>query len=236
LTSVRPAGAAGSPAPAAGGQGRRLQAVLLDMDGLLVDSEPLWFEVERVIMDRLGGPWAPADQEHLIGGSLERSVGYMLGKATRPAEPEEVGRWLVDGMAEVVRERGVPLKPGAADLLAGLAAADVPRALVTSAERAIMTAIIQVTGLDIATTVCAEDVTRRKPDPEPYLRAAALLGADPASCVALDDSPTGIASAEAAGCVAVAVPSVPIGDRPGRLTVASLTELDLPLLQGLVSG
>lgn len=231
MSEVR--GEAAVPVPL-GGSATGLQAVLLDMDGLLVDSEPLWFEVERQVMARLDGPWSPADQAYLIGGSLDRSVRYMLGKAARPAEPAVVGRWLVDGMAALVREQGVPLKPGAAALLGSLAAAGIPTALVTSAERAIMTAIIEVTGLAVDVTVCAEDVTRRKPDPEPYLRAAALLGADPACCVALDDSPTGVASAEAAGCAVVAVPSVPIPPGAGRLTVASLAEVTLGTLRDLV--
>lgn len=204
------------------------------MDGLLVDSEPLWFEVERVVMARMDSGWSAADQEHCLGGSLPHTVGYMLSKATRPAEPEVLGRWLTEGMAALVQERGVPLKPGAAALLGSLAAAGIPTALVTSAEREIMTAVLEVTGLTVDVTVCAEDVTRRKPDPEPYLRAAALLGADPAGCAALDDSLNGIASAEAAGCAVIAVPTVPIPPAPGRLTVTSLAEVSLATLAKIV--
>jgi HAD superfamily hydrolase (TIGR01509 family) len=224
-----PAAPLGSPPVASG-----LQAVLFDMDGLLVDSEPLWFETESAVMARMGSDWTPADQEHLIGGSLTHSVGYMLGKAARPATPAQVARWLVDGMAALVRQRGVPLRPGAARLLAEVSAAGLPHALVTSAERAVMAAVLQVTGLSVTATVCGDDVRERKPDPEPYLRAAALLGAEPARCVALDDSPPGVASAEAAGCRVIAVPSVPVPGRPGRLTVGSLTEVDLATLRALV--
>src|SRR5450631_3544559 len=89
-----------------------LQAVLFDMDGLLIDSEPLWFEVERSIMAELGGEWGPADQLALVGGSLARSVDYLLSRAIRPATPDEVGRWMVDGMAAMLRERGVAVLPG----------------------------------------------------------------------------------------------------------------------------
>ncbi len=92
---------AGSLAGLADGPGSALQAVLFDMDGLLVDSEPLWFEVESAIMARLGGTWSPADQEALVGGSLQRSLGYLLAKAARPASPEMVGRWMIDGMVEL---------------------------------------------------------------------------------------------------------------------------------------
>ncbi len=221
------------PQPAAAGG---LQAVLFDMDGLLVDSEPLWYETECAVMARLGAGWTHADQQHLIGGSLSHSVGYMLSTAARPATPEEVGGWLVDGMADLVRRRGVPFKPGAARLLAEVSAAGLPHALVTSAERVIVESVLAVTGLSVTAVVCGDDVRERKPDPEPYLRAAALLGADPARCVALDDSPPGVASAEAAGCPVIAVPSVPIPGRPGRLTAGSLTEVTLATLRAMVPG
>lgn len=227
---------AAAPPPSQPGQAGGLQAVLFDMDGLLVDSEPLWFETECMVMGRMGGGWTQADQEHLIGGSLVHSVGYMLGKAPRPAGPEEVGRWLIEGMAELVRARGVPFKPGAERLLAEVAAAGIPQALVTSAERMIMEAVLEVTGLAVTVTVCGEDVSHRKPHPEPYQRAAALLGAEPQRCAALDDSPTGVASAAAAGCAVVAVPSVPVPPWPGLLTVESLAELSLARLHALIPG
>ena len=208
-----------------------LRAVLFDMDGLLVDSEPLWFEAERSVMARLGGPWTPADQVALIGGSLAHSVAYMRARAVRPAEPEQIGRWLLDGMAELVARNGVRLMPGAAGLLAELAAAGIRCALVTSAQRQIMDAVIDSTGLKFAVTICAEDVRRGKPDPEPYLRAAALLGEAPARCVVLEDSPRGVAAAQAAGCPVIAVPSVPL---PAGLSVAvvpTLYGIDLAALR-----
>jgi HAD superfamily hydrolase (TIGR01509 family) len=208
-----------------------LRAVLFDMDGLLVDSEPLWFEAERSVMSRLGGPWTPADQLALIGGSLAHSVAYMRARAVRPAGPEQIGRWLLDGMAELVARNGVRLMPGAAELLAELAAAGLRYALVTSAQRRIMEAVIESTGLTFAVTVCAEDVRRDKPDPEPYLRAAALLGEEPARCVALEDSPRGIAAAQAAGCPVIAVPSVPLPVGQTAPVVPTLCEVDLAALR-----
>jgi HAD superfamily hydrolase (TIGR01509 family) len=221
-----------------------LRAVLFDMDGLLVDSEPLWFVIEREVAARLGAPWGEADQEALIGGSLERTVSYLLAKAggaAKPGEPvtagrADVARWLVDGMARLVLARGLPLQPGAARLLAVLDAAAVPCALVTASSRAIMDAVLKVTGLSFAVTVCGEDVQRGKPDPEPYLRAAALLGVPPSGCVVLEDSPTGIAAARAAGCPVIAVPSVPVLPGPGLLTVKSLSEVGFDLLERVVTG
>ena len=221
-----------------------LRAVLFDMDGLLVDSEPLWFVIEREVAERLGAPWGEADQEALIGGSLERTVSYLLAKADGAATADEaaaagredVARWLVDGMAQLVLDRGLPLQPGAARLLAGLEAAGMPCALVTASSRAIMDAVLKVTGLSFGVTVCGEDVRRPKPDPEPYLLAAARLGAPPARCVVLEDSPTGIAAAQAAGCPVIAVPSVPVPPGPGLITVKSLDEVGFDLLEQLVTG
>ena len=218
-----------------------LRAVLFDMDGLLVDSEPLWFEAECAVMATMGGSWARADQLELTGGSLEHSVGYMRARALRPAEPALVGRWLLDTMAALIAERGVPLMPGAAELLAEVAAAGIPMALVTSAQRQIMDAVVTRAGLAFGTTVCAEDVSRGKPGPEPYLRAAALLRQPPAGCAALEDSPRGITAAEAAGCPVIAVPSVPLPvalgtAQPGRAIVGSLQEVDLAGIRQLVAG
>ena len=100
-------------APARFGGAAALQAILFDMDGLLIDSEPLWFEVESEVMTHLGGQWSPADQQALVGGSLERSIDYLLSRATRAAAREEVARWMVDGMTALLRERGVQVLPGA---------------------------------------------------------------------------------------------------------------------------
>jgi HAD superfamily hydrolase (TIGR01509 family) len=188
-------------------------------------------------MGRLGGQWGEADQRALIGGSLERTVSWLLAKAAAPAASRaDVARWLVADMAALIRARGLPLQPGAGPLLAGLAAAGVPCGLVTASSRAIMEAVLAVTGLRFGVTVCGEDVRRPKPDPEPYLLAAAGLGVPPAGCVVLEDSPTGVAAARAAGCPVIAVPSVPVPPGPGLLTVTSLEEVGIDLLEGVVTG
>jgi HAD superfamily hydrolase (TIGR01509 family) len=217
--------------------GAKLQAVLFDMDGLLVDTEPLWFEVESGVMARLGGDWSAADQAKLVGGSLQATLDYLLGKARRPVPREMLARWMLDGMVSLVTRGPVHTRPGAAALLAEVKAAGVPHALVTSSERVIMEAVLGVTGLDFAVTVCAEDVTRIKPDPEPYLLGTKLLGADPAGSVVLEDSPNGVASAEAAGCRVIAVPNVtPVPPAPGRVIAGSLAELSLARLAALTGG
>ena len=211
-----------------------LAAVLFDMDGLLVDTEPLWLETETEVMARLGAPWSAYDQEALLGGSMQRTVSYLLAKATRPAAPETVERWMLDGMLERVRAGRVVVRPGARELLAEVAAAGVPYGLVTSSQREFADAVLAATGMRFPVTVCGEDVTATKPDPEPYLLGAKLLDTDPACCVALEDSPNGVASATAAGCRVVAVPSlVPIPAAPGRLVVSSLRDVSLATLVAL---
>ncbi len=98
-----------------------------------------------------------------------------------------------------------------------------------------MTAVLSRIGVSFPVTVCADDVAAAKPDPEPYLLAAARLGASPACCVVLEDSPNGVAAAEAAGCRLIAVPSlVPVPARPGRVVVASLAQVDLARLRAMV--
>jgi len=214
-----------------------LAAVLFDMDGLLVDTEPLWFETEIEVMARLGAPWTRQDQAALLGGSMERSVAYLLARATTPAPPAEVERWLLEGMLKRAEAGQVTVLPGARELLAELTAAGLPCALVTSSLRRFAEAVLAATGLRFAVTVCGEDVPATKPDPAPYELAAKLLDLEPGRCVALEDSPNGVASAAAAGCPVVAVPSfVAIPPAPGRLVVGSLSDVSLGTLRALASS
>ncbi len=214
-----------------------LEAVLFDVDGTLVDSERLWFLAEAATMAWLGwqGSWGPEHQEELVGGSIDKTVTYLLKVADVRADRAEVAGHLLSGVEALLRQE-VPLMPGAKDLLSEVQAAGVPAALVTSTGRKITECVLDGIGREyFATTLTGDEVTHPKPDPEPYLTAAARLGADPARCVALEDSPTGVASAEAAGCVVVAIPSVtPIRPAPGRTVVGSLADLDLAGLRALI--
>jgi HAD superfamily hydrolase (TIGR01509 family) len=210
--------------------------VLFDMDGLLVDTEPLWFETEGEVMARLGAPWTKEDQEQLLGGSMDNTVGYLLAKATRPAPPAEVARWMTDGMLKRAAEGRVIVRPGARELLQEVARAGLPHALVTGSQRPFTEAVLASTALSFPVMVTGDDVTRTKPDPEPYLLAAKLLNADPDNCVALEDSPNGVASATAAGCQVIAVPSLlPIPQAARRLVVPSLSEISLATLRAMAA-
>jgi HAD superfamily hydrolase (TIGR01509 family) len=211
-------------------------ALLFDMDGLLVDTEPLWLETETEVMARLGAQWREEDQQALLGGSMARTVAYLLSKARlHPDElpsPETIARWMLNGMLVRAAAGRVVVQPGARELLSEVASAGVPYALVTSSEREFARAVLTATGLRFPLVVTGDDVTAHKPDPEPYLLAAKLLGVDPARCVALEDSPNGVASAEAAGCLVVAVPSLlPVLPGRSRVIIQSLTRVNLEFLR-----
>jgi HAD superfamily hydrolase (TIGR01509 family) len=209
-----------------------LRAVLFDMDGLLIDSEPLWFEVETDVMTRLGGTWSPADQEALLGSSLDRSVRYFMERAKVPADPAEVGEWMVGGIVAKVLEHGVKVMPGALELVAAVAASGLPYALVTSSQRRFVDAVLARTGLRFPVVVTGSDVSRGKPDPEPYLLATRRLEVAPAGCLVLEDSITGVTAAEAAGCFVVAVPTLGgIEPGPGRWVRTSLRGVDIAWLR-----
>ncbi|HEX4833881.1 MAG TPA: HAD family phosphatase [Trebonia sp.] len=234
-----------------------LDAVLFDMDGLLVDTEPLWLETETEVMAKLGAPWTEEDQRALLGGSMAKSVAYLLARAratqaepvrvepalpepvrVEPAlpEPAQVAAWLMEGMLARAAAGRVRVRPGARELLAAVAADGVPFALVTSSEREFADAVLAATGFRFPVTVTGDDVRAHKPDPEPYLLAASLLGADPRRCVALEDSPNGVASAGAAGCAVIAVPSLlPIEPAPGRVVRSSLTGVNMDMVR-LLAG
>ncbi|MBB6348364.1 HAD family hydrolase [Nonomuraea muscovyensis] len=214
-----------------------MEAVFFDMDGLLVDTEKVWLEIETEVMARLGAEWTPAHQAHLVGGSMERTVDYMLAVSGASTAPETVWEWMAGGMVARLAG-GVSVMPGAAELVDALRAEGVPVALVTSSLKEIAEAVLGHVGHDrFDAVVTADDVERTKPDPEPYLTAAALLGVRPVRCVVLEDSPNGVAAGTAAGCAVVAVPSVlPVEPAPGRLVVSSLASVTVGHLRDLITS
>ncbi|MFI1591790.1 HAD family hydrolase [Streptomyces halstedii] len=218
-------------------EGSALQAVLLDMDGTLVDTEGFWWDVEVEVFADLGHRLDAAWRDVVVGGPMTRSAGYLIEATGAVIDLEELTVLLNDRFEKRIG-RGVPLMPGAARLLAELAAHGVPTALVSASHRRIIDRVLDSVGHHhFALTVAGDEVARTKPHPEPYLAAAAGFGAEPGRCAVIEDTATGVASAEAAGCRVVAVPSVAdIAPAPGRAVVPSLEHVDLAFLKGLVTG
>lgn len=213
----------------------QLQAVLFDMDGTIVDTEPYWIAAEYALVEAHGGTWTDEHAHALVGNALLTSASYIREHGGVPLEPEEIVEALITEVVRAARER-VPWQPGARELLAELAAADVPCALVTMSYQPLAAAVLDALSPEtFAVVVTGDQVLDGKPHPEAYLTAAARLGVDPARCVAIEDSPTGVASATAAGCVVVGVPHhVPLPSADGCTIVGSLRDLDVARLDSLV--
>ncbi|WP_369068979.1 HAD family hydrolase [Kineococcus terrestris] len=215
-------------------------AVLWDMDGTLVDTEPSWIAAERALMGAHGATWTHEQALGLVGKALPDSGAVLAAHLRESAGVERDPAGIVDELLSAVVasvRSAVVWRPGALELLRALGTAGVPCALVTMSYRSLADAVASRVPGAFAVVVAGDEVERGKPAPDPYLRAAERLGVDPAACVALEDSPPGVASAEAAGCRTVACPHmVPIPPAPGRSRVASLTEVDLPLLARLAGG
>jgi HAD superfamily hydrolase (TIGR01509 family) len=209
------------------------------MDGVLVDSEPLWTLAEVELARELGGEWTDEVKALVVGTRLDVSVPTILRFYGAPHGPDEVARtasFLLDRMVELYAGDLV-LMPGAGALLAEVRAADIPVALVSSSYRALVDSVLAAGVGPFELTLAGDEVTNAKPHPEPYLTAAERLGVDPAGCVVVEDSPSGVAAGEAAGAAVVAVPSVPgvlFDPAPRRLVARSLTEVTLADLRALV--
>lgn len=221
----------------AGSADGRAWAVLFDLDGLLVDSEPAWFAVEREVFARLEAtrPWTPADQHRLVGGSIDASAQAMVRWAGSGRPPEDVVGWLVAGMAARMRE-GVAFKPGARELLMGVRAAGAATALVSSSHRVLVDAVLhRLPAGSFQATVAGDEVARGKPAPDPYARALSLLGLPASVAVVLEDSPTGARAGSAAGCAVVVVPDQPVlPDGHPWVQRDSLRDVTPGMLRGLL--
>lgn len=220
-----------------------LRAVLCDMDGTLVDSEKIWDVAMEALYDRLGGVLTPEVRASTVGGCAEDTMRIVyddLGLDHEPAAMAESARWMHAYTGELF-DAGLPWCAGARELLDALTAAAVPTALVTNTPRALAERALGSIGRHyFAAVVCGDEVPAGKPAPDPYLRAAELLGLDPRSCLAVEDSPTGAAAAEAAGCPVLVVPNaLPVPDGPLRHRVGSLAGLavaDLHAVHGGLAG
>ncbi len=183
-------------------------AVLFDLDGTLIDSEPYWIKSERELAEKHGAAWTQDDGDSLIGMSLYDSSRIIKERIGSELEPQQI----IDHLTSAVNEhlkREIPWRPGAKQLLRNLKRRGVKTALVTMSMR--RTALQVVEAIDFKAfdvVVAGDDVRHGKPHPEPYLKAAELLGVEASDCVAFEDSITGLLSAEAAGTKAVGIPNM----------------------------
>jgi HAD superfamily hydrolase (TIGR01509 family) len=201
-------------------------AVLWDMDGTLVDTEPYWIAEERSLVEAHGGEWTDEHAHQLVGNDLLVSAEYILAHSPIELTPVEIVNALLSGVVARVAEH-VPWRPGARELLASCVAQGVPCALVTMSWESLATAVVSnLPKGSFAVVITGDVVSHGKPHPEPYLAAARLLGADLGACVAIEDSPPGVASAVAAGVPTIAVPHhVRVPQTIGAVQVSTLAGL-----------
>ncbi len=211
-----------------------MDAVLWDMDGTLVDTEPYWIATEFAMAEKYGARWSQADALQLVGSDLLDSGRYIRKVMGLELSPEAIVEELLDGVVEKV-ERDVPWRPGAVGLLTSLRADGVRCGLVTmSYERFVAPILGHLPPETFRVVVTGDQVEFGKPHPEPYLTAAAALGVRPDRCLAIEDSNTGAKSAEQAGCLVLVVENhVPVLDGPRRVFRETLDGLGVEDLRSL---
>jgi HAD superfamily hydrolase (TIGR01509 family) len=209
-----------------------IQAVVFDLDGILIDSEPVWEEVRRAYVSQNGGQWQPDSQSRLMGMSTSEWATYLSGELGVHKDPAEVADEVI---AEMRRryEVDLPLMPGAVDAVYQIGDG-YRRALASSSPRSLIDRVLETAELTQAfeVTISTEEVARGKPDPDVYLAIADRLRLAPEVCIAVEDSSNGLRSAAAAGMTVIAIPHPTYPPQPDALALAdvtldSLTELTM---------
>jgi HAD superfamily hydrolase (TIGR01509 family) len=214
-----------------------IEAVVFDLDGVLIQTEELWDEVRESVAHAGGGRYGEEEQRAMMGMSSPEWSRYMHEHVGLPASPEEIAAEVVREMAGRYREQ-LPLIDGAVEAVERLAAR-WPLGVASSSNRELIDLVLELSGLDriFRATVSSEEVERGKPAPDVYLEACRRLGVDPSRSVAIEDSHAGIASAKAAGMRVIAIPnpSFPPGDEAladADLVLGSLSELTPSAVEG----
>lgn len=215
--------------------------VLWDLDGTLLDSEKLWDIPLYELGEQLGAPLSVETRRAMVGTNIPTTMDLLFGSAGITPSAEQVREavaYVDSRMAELFATKAT-FRPGALEALRAVRETGLPTALVTSTERKLAEVALDTVGRDFFdVSVCGDEVDGlNKPLPDPYLKAARLLGVDPARCVAVEDSPTGTASAVAAGCLVLVVPcDVPVAAGERRVLRESLVGVGPEVLRALVAG
>jgi HAD superfamily hydrolase (TIGR01509 family) len=215
-----------------------IEAVIFDMDGLLVDSEPVWDKARRAMAAEAGKEWNREDQKAVMGVSTQTWVDYMIRRLELTLSPAEVETWIVERMAKMYRA-GVPYLPGAVEAV-HLAVNHFPTALASGSHRALIDIVTADVPLreQFRVILSADEIGSSKPAPDVYLTAAQRLGIKPENCVCLEDSGNGILAGARAGMKVIAVPDPRFPPAPEKLNQAhrvlsALTEFSLVMLDQL---
>jgi HAD superfamily hydrolase (TIGR01509 family) len=210
------------------------EAVFFDMDGLMVNSEPEWFISETEVTAPFDYNWLEVDQIACLGGPLSKVGQYMFEKCGQQESPDYFTQTLIDTQVARMREN-IPTMPGAIELVQELQSHGVKTALVSASPRNIVNAVLDNLGHNLFPfSISADDVTRTKPDPEGYIKAASLSGSDISNCLIFEDSLTGMNAAIASGAFLVGVPHlVTIAESERVRVIRSLEQLSYSKLKEL---
>ena len=209
-----------------------MRALLIDMDGTLVETETRWWQAEIDVMQKHGSTWDVVDQNLAIGGPLSAVVDYMANKSK--AEAESIYQELVDSMYKSFTEVAPELQPGWSDILNQAKKSDLQIALVTASNRLLAEALLKSSNLEkhFDVVVASDDLPRTKPHPDPYLHAAKLLGVEVLDCLVFEDSNTGVTSSLAAEMPTIALPGrVLLDERRGMRILKTLKGMNLQDLE-----
>ena len=210
------------------------EAVFFDMDGLFVDSEPVWLESEAEVTAPFGYAWKDEDQVACLGGPLSRVGEYMFEKCGQVESPTFFTNTLIEIQTAKLRGK-TPLMPGASELLLQLQSHDIATGLVSASPRNIVDAVLEnLGGNPFPFSISSDDVINTKPHPDAYLLAAKKTGAEISRCLIFEDSLTGVSAAKSSGAWLIAVPHlVDVPEEPRVRSIKSLTQISYNKLQEL---
>jgi HAD superfamily hydrolase (TIGR01509 family) len=200
---------------------RFYSAVFFDMDGLLIDSEPLWLESETQMMAQYGYEWLESDQAACLGGPLDRVGNYMSTLIGGKRDGASLTSEIIERMVEKFQGE-LPLMAGAFELIQDLRENNVELTLVSASPRSLVDAALQNFAINpFIRSISSDDVKVSKPDPEGYLLAASSGGHEITNCLILEDSLTGVTAAKASGAWVLAVPHLVPIEKNGRVDVTT---------------